>query len=71
MKKEDIISRDPEVMNGELVFSRTRVPVEILIQYLKAGESLDDFLDNFPTVSRQQALAYLDMTLETTDAHSS
>ncbi|MCZ6633866.1 MAG: DUF433 domain-containing protein [bacterium] len=71
MKKEDIVLRDPEVMNGELVFAGTRVPVEILIQYLKAGDSLDAFLDDFPTVTRQQAVAYLDMTLETADARAS
>ena len=64
-------SRDPEIMNGELVFAGTRVPVEILIQYLKAGDSLDAFLDDFPTVTRQQAVAYFDMTLETADARAS
>jgi uncharacterized protein (DUF433 family) len=64
MKKEEIVSRDPEVMNGALVFSGTRVPVETLIQHLKAGDSLNDFLKGFPSVSREQAVAYLEMTLE-------
>ena len=64
MMSAAIISRDPDVMNGELVFAGTRVPVKILIQHLKAGDSLDKFLDDFPTVSREQAIAYLDLTLE-------
>ena len=70
MKREQIISRDPEVMNGALVFAGTRVPVEILIQHFVAGDSLDKFLDDFPTVSREQAIAYLKMTLETADARA-
>ena len=51
-----------------LSFCGTRVPVESLIQHLVAGDSLDVFLDDFPTVSREQAVAYLQMTLEFTDA---
>ena len=70
MKKEQIISRNPEVMNGALRFAGTRVPVEILIQHLIAGDSLEKFLDDFPTVSREQAIAYLNMTLEVTDARA-
>ena len=68
MKKEQIVSRNPKVMNGALVFAGTRVPVEILIQHLTAGDSLDKFLDDFPTVSQEQAVAYLKMTLEVADA---
>ena len=68
MKKEQIVSRNPKVMNGTLVFAGTRVPVEILIQHLTAGDSLNKFLDGFPTVSKEQAVAYLEMTLEVTDA---
>ena len=59
MKKEQIVSQDPRVMHGTLVFAGTRVPVESLIQHLVAGDSLDMFLDDFPTVSREQAVAYL------------
>ena len=70
MNKDQIISRDPAVMNGMLVFAGTRVPVEILIQHLTAGDSLDTFLDDFPTVSREQAVAFLNMTLETVDARA-
>ena len=68
MKEEQIVSRNPKVMNGALVFAGTRVPVEILIQHLTAGDSLNKFLDDFPTVSQEQAVAYLEMTLEVTDA---
>ena len=54
-------------MNGALVFAGNRVPVESLIQHLTAGDSLDKFLDGFPTVSREQAVAYLKMTLQVAD----
>ena len=70
MKKKQIISRNPNVMSGALVFTGTRVPVEILIQHLTAGDSLNKFLDDFPTVSREQAVAYLKMTLEVADARA-
>jgi len=70
MKTEQIIARDPEVMNGMLVFAGTRVPVEILVQHLTAGDSLDEFLDDFPTVSREQAVAFLKMSLESVDARA-
>lgn len=68
VNKEDVVSRNPKVMNGALVFKGTRVPVEILIQHLTAGDSLDVFLDDFPGVSREQAIAYLEMTPEAVDA---
>jgi uncharacterized protein (DUF433 family) len=65
--KEGIVSRDPEVVSGELVFffAGTRVPD--LVDYLKAGHTLEEFLDDFPTVSREQAEGYLQMTLEAAD----
>lgn len=62
MEAKGIVSRDPEVMNGSLVFAGTRVPVEVLVEYLAAGDSLDEFLEAIPTVSREQAVAYLKMT---------
>ncbi len=68
MESKQIVSRDPEVMNGVLVFTGTRVPVEILIQHIAAGDSLHKFLGDFPSVSRDQAVAYLEMTLRETDA---
>lgn len=62
-----IVSRNPEVMSGELVFAGTRVEVKTLVDYLKAGHPLDEFLDDFPTVSREQAEGYLQMSLEAVD----
>ncbi len=59
MEKSDVISRDPEVVSGALVFKGTRVPVEVLIQHMTAGDTLETFLDDFPGVSREQAGAYL------------
>ena len=55
-----LISRTPEIMGGTPVFAGTRVPVQTLLDYLKAGESIDDFLDGFPTVSREQVIALLE-----------
>ena len=65
MKKEQIITCDEEVVSGTPVFTGTRVPVAILIDYLKAGDSLERFLDGYPTVTRAQATAFLDLALET------
>jgi uncharacterized protein (DUF433 family) len=67
MKTEEIVSRNPRVMHGELVFAGTRVPVQTLVDYFKAGDTLDVFLEDFPTVDREQAVAYLEMTLKATD----
>ncbi len=64
MKWHDVISRDSDIVSGALVFCGTRVPVEILIDYLKSGESLDRFLEGFPTVKREQAEAFLEVALE-------
>jgi uncharacterized protein (DUF433 family) len=55
-----IISASPDVMGGTPVFAGTRVPVKTLLDYLKAGESIDDFLDGFPTVTREQVIAFLE-----------
>ena len=54
-----IISRSPNILSGTPVFAGTRVPVETIIDYLAGGHSLDEFLDDFPTVSREQALELL------------
>ena len=64
MRKEQIITCDEEIVSGTPVFAGTRVPVAILIDYLKAGNSLERFLEGFPTVKRAQAVAFLDMGLE-------
>jgi uncharacterized protein (DUF433 family) len=59
--KEQIVHSDPEIMGGELVFVGTRVPVYNLFDYLEAGDSLDEFLEQFPSVSREQAVAALEI----------
>ena len=64
IKKEQIITCNEEIVSGMPVFAGTRVPIAILIDYLKAGDSLERFLDGFPTVKRAQASAFLDMALE-------
>ena len=64
MDLKEIVSRDPEVMHGALVFAGTRVPVEVLIQHLAAGDTLDDFLRDFPSVRREQAVAVLELKLK-------
>jgi uncharacterized protein (DUF433 family) len=55
-----IVSISPDVLGGTPVFSDTRVPVQTLFDYLKAGESIDDFLDGFPTVTREQVIGLLE-----------
>jgi uncharacterized protein (DUF433 family) len=59
------INVDPDIMSGTPVFEGTRVPVDALINNLSAGVSLDEFLENFPTVGREQALAVLRFSSET------
>ena len=56
----DAITRDPEVMHGTPVFRGTRVPVQTLFDYLESGDSLDDFLEGFPTVARELAIQVLE-----------
>ncbi len=58
--EKSVISCDPDVMGGIPVFSGTRVPVQTLLDYLEAGESIDDFLEGFPSVSREQVIAFLE-----------
>ncbi len=58
--KEPIITASPDVMGGTPVFAKTRVPVQTLLDYLKAGESIDDFLEGFPTVTKAQVVAFLE-----------
>ena len=58
------------MLGGELVFAGTRVRVQTSIDYLKSGESLDRFLEGFPTVERKQAEAYLEMTLKDAETHA-
>jgi uncharacterized protein (DUF433 family) len=58
--KQPIISRSPEIMGGSAVFHGTRVPVQTLLDYLEAGESIDDFLAGFPSVTRAHVIAFLE-----------
>jgi uncharacterized protein (DUF433 family) len=60
LKNSPIISASPDIMGGTPVFTGTRVPAQTLLDYLKAGESIDDFLDGFPTVTREQVIALLE-----------
>ena len=66
-----VVHRDPQILGGTPVFVGTRVPVRILFEYLESGDSLEVFLDQFPTVTRKQAVAALEMAREilTEDAH--
>ena len=54
-----VVSRSPEIMSGAAVFSGTRVPVQSLLDYLAGGHTVDEFLDDFPTVTREQAVSLL------------
>ena len=67
-----VVKSDPKILGGIPVFVGTRVPVKNLIDYLEAGDTLDDFLKSFPAVSREQAIAALEIAREAlvTDAHS-
>lgn len=58
------ISRDPEVMGGDAVFHGTRVLVQTLLDYLEAGETIDDFLEGFLSVTREQVIAFLEEAKE-------
>jgi uncharacterized protein (DUF433 family) len=55
-----LITASPEIMGGTPVFAGTRVPVQTLFEYLEAGDTIDDFLDGFPTVTREQVVAVLE-----------
>ena len=72
-KQPKIIHSDPGILGGIPVFVGTRVPVQNLIDCLEAGDSLDEFLDSFPTVTRKQAVAALEIAREALEesAHSS
>jgi uncharacterized protein (DUF433 family) len=57
---QSVIARSSDVMGGTAVFYGTRVPVQTLLDYLEAGENIDDFLEGFPSVTRAQAIAFLE-----------
>ena len=60
MDLEQIVHSDPEIVSGTPVFVGTRVPVQALLDYLEGGETIEEFLDDFPSVSREQAVAFLE-----------
>lgn len=64
-----LIERNPDILGGTPVFAGTRVPVRILIENLEAGDSLDEFLEDFPSVSRQQAIAVLEQAGYSIERH--
>ena len=63
-QKEFIISASPDVMGGTPVFAGTRVPVQTLLDYVEAGDSINGFLDGFPTVKREQIIGFLEEAKE-------
>ena len=60
MAQEPIIVRNPEIMSGTPCFRGTRVPFQTLLDYIEGGETLDEFLQQFPTVTREMAIAALE-----------
>ena len=69
--KSPVVSRSPDVMGGTAVFPGTRVPVQTLLDYLEAGETIDDFIEGFPTVTREQVIAFLEEARDRVIATSS
>ncbi|MBO0696815.1 MAG: DUF433 domain-containing protein [Zavarzinella sp.] len=70
MKDETVIHSDPEILGGKPVFVGTRVPVKALWDYMEGGDTLDEFLEDFPSVSREQAVAALRMAERMLTAHA-
>ena len=66
--KQPIVSRSADVMGGTAVFHGTRVPVQTLLDYLAAGDSIDEFLEGFPSVTRDQVIDFLEGGLDTVRA---
>ena len=64
MTLEQIVHRDPEILGGTPVFRGTRVPIRSLFDYLEGGETLDEFLRQFPSVRREHAIALLELARE-------
>lgn len=62
MLEKEIINADPEILGGTPVFSGTRVPIRSLFDHLEGGDSIDDFLEGFPSVRRDQVIALLEMS---------
>jgi uncharacterized protein (DUF433 family) len=64
MKSSSFVLIDPEIMGGEPCFAGTRVPVRALLDYIEGGDTLDEFLEQYPTVSRAQAIGFLEEASE-------
>ena len=67
---KSLVTRSDEVMSGAVVFAGTRVPVQTLLDYLEEGDTLDHFLEDFPTVSREHALAVLELAKQSVFEHA-
>jgi uncharacterized protein (DUF433 family) len=67
---ETVVHSDPDILGGKPVFVGTRVPVKTLYDYLEAGDSLDEFLHDFPSVTREQAIAALELAREMTEGRA-
>ncbi len=67
---EPLVTRSDEVLSGAVVFAGTRVPVQTLLDYLEEGDTLDHFLEDFPTVSREHAIAVLELAKESVFSHA-
>lgn len=65
-----VVHSDPDILGGTPVFVGTRVPMKTLLDYLEAGDSLGEFLDHFPSVSRAQAIAALELAKEMLTAYA-
>ena len=61
---QSVVKVDPEIMSGAPCFAGTRVPIQNLIDYLEGGDSIDEFLEDFPSVSREQVIAFLEEAKE-------
>ncbi len=61
---QSVVKIDPEIMSGTPCFAGTRVPIQHLIDYLEGGDSIDEFLDGFPTVTREQVISFLEEAKE-------
>jgi uncharacterized protein (DUF433 family) len=68
--KSTVIHSDPEILGGTPVFVGTRVPVKTLYDYLEASDTLGEFINDFPSVTREQAVAALELAREMTEAHA-
>lgn len=65
-----VVHSDPDILGGTPVFTGTRVPIKNLIDYLEAGDSLDEFLDHFPSVSQESAIAALELAKQMLTAYA-